>query len=79
MLVLTRKETERILIGGNVWITIIRSGSHDGRVRIGIEAPPEVDVYREEIWLQIEAERAALPKAGEVVHHEDTKGTEVTS
>lgn len=63
MLILTRKETERILIGGNVWITIIKVGSHDGRVRIGIEAPPEVPIYREEIWQAIEAERAALPKA----------------
>lgn len=47
MLVLTRKEGERIMIGDDVRITIVRVTGN--QVRIGIEAPREVPVYREEI------------------------------
>lgn len=47
MLVLSRKLGERILIGDNVVVTIVRLDRH--QVRIGIEAPSEVEVYREEI------------------------------
>lgn len=47
MLVLTRKEGERILIGDDVRITVVRVTGN--QVRIGIEAPREMPVYREEI------------------------------
>lgn len=53
MLVLTRKPNERIIIGDVVKITIVGIRS-DGGVRIGIEAPPDVDVHREEIWNRIQ-------------------------
>ena len=47
MLVLTRKLNEKLIIGSNIVITIVRI---DGlQVRIGIEAPREVTVLREEI------------------------------
>jgi len=47
MLVLSRKENERLFIGDNIVITIVRVAG--GSVRVGIEAPAEVQVQREEV------------------------------
>ena len=47
MLVLSRKPGERILIGDDIVITIVRATG--GSVRVGIEAPPDVVILREEV------------------------------
>jgi len=47
MLVLSRRENERLFIGDNVVITIVRVAG--GAVRVGIEAPKNVQVQREEV------------------------------
>jgi carbon storage regulator len=47
MLVLSRKVGERILIGENISVTVVRIAG--GAVRIGVEAPPELPVIREEL------------------------------
>ncbi|MHB1035841.1 MAG: carbon storage regulator [Pirellulales bacterium] len=47
MLVLSRKTGERILIGGGIAVTVVRISQNS--VRIGIEAPPETPILREEI------------------------------
>lgn len=47
MLVLSRKVGERVLIGDNIAVTIVRIGQ--GGVRIGIEAPTDMLVVREEL------------------------------
>ena len=47
MLVLSRREQERIRLGDSIVVTIIRVSGE--RVRIGIEAPPEVAVIRDEL------------------------------
>jgi carbon storage regulator len=47
MLVLSRREQERIKLGDSIILTIIRVSGE--RVRIGIEAPPEVLVVRDEL------------------------------
>jgi carbon storage regulator len=47
MLVMTRKVGERIVIGDNVTVTVVRIAG--GLVRIGIEAPPEYIVVRREL------------------------------
>ena len=47
MLVLSRKEKERLIIGNNIVITIVRVAG--GSVRVGIEAPADVQIQREEI------------------------------
>ncbi|HEY2147792.1 MAG TPA: carbon storage regulator [Pirellulales bacterium] len=57
MLVLSRKEGQRIVIGGSIVITIMDSRSN--RVRIGVEAPTEVPIHREEIFQRIGVERRA--------------------
>ena len=47
MLVLSRKTSERILIGDDIAITIVRIGPNS--VRIGIEAPKNMNIVREEL------------------------------
>jgi carbon storage regulator len=54
VLVLTRKAGERIQIGGDVVLEILEV--RQGQVRLGIEAPRHVRIYREEIARQIREE-----------------------
>jgi carbon storage regulator len=57
VLVLSRKVGERILIGDKIAITVVKIGH--GGVRIGVEAPTELAVVREELANELErAERA---------------------
>lgn len=58
MLVLSRKVGERIWIGDEISITVVRLTG--GGVRIGIDAPDELPVVREELKKKIEAERRQL-------------------
>ncbi len=51
MLVVSRKVGERILIGEQICVTVIKVGS--GGVRIGIQAPKEMAVVREELAEQV--------------------------
>lgn len=59
MLVLSRKKNESIVIGDNPPITITVVECREDRVRLGIVAPREVPVHREEIYQAIQA-RAAM-------------------
>ena len=54
MLVLSRKVGERILIGDNIAITVVRVAQ--GAVRIGVEAPDNLNVVREEVVIPNPAE-----------------------
>lgn len=53
MLVLTRKPQESIILGldGKIKVTVL--GVKGNQVRIGVEAPKDVDVHREEIYQRI--------------------------
>lgn len=62
MLVLTRKISESFLVGDDVKITIIDIIGGN-KVRVGIEAPQEIPVYREEIYEQIKAENQLAAKS----------------
>lgn len=55
MLVVSRKVGERVLIGDQISVTVIKVGS--GGVRIGIQAPKELAVIREELAIQIQADQ----------------------
>jgi carbon storage regulator len=61
VLVVSRKVGERILIGDKVAVTIVKISG--GAVRIGVEAPPEMAVMREELADQIELDEQALVEA----------------
>lgn len=59
MLILSRRTGESILIGDDVTITIL---SVKGKqVRIGITAPPDVSVHREEIYQRIQTDKSNTP------------------
>ena len=58
MLILTRRVGEKLVIGENVTITVL--GVKGNQIRIGIDAPPEVQVHREEIFQRILKEREEL-------------------
>jgi carbon storage regulator len=57
MLVLARKESEQIVIGEGIVLTVLRI--EHGRVRIGIEAPPDVHVVRDELLCNPRSRRRA--------------------
>ncbi len=54
MLVLTRKAGEGLVIGDDVRITILEN--KEGRIRIGIEAPRDKTIYRDEVYQRITLE-----------------------
>lgn len=51
MLVMTRKLNEKVMIGDNIVVTIVRIDPHT--VRIGIDAPDDVLIFREEVLKKI--------------------------
>lgn len=62
MLVLTRSVGERLIIGdGEITLTIL--DVRGNQVRLGIDAPKDISVHREEIYLRIQAETAAAATA----------------
>ena len=57
MLILTRKDNESLFIGDDIEITVI--GVNGNQVRIGINAPKNIDVHREEVYRRIEAQNSS--------------------
>jgi carbon storage regulator len=47
MLVLSRKTDERVLVGGCITVTVLRVGKNE--VRLGIDAPPDINIRRSEL------------------------------
>ena len=62
MLILTRRIGGTVVIGDNINITVL--GVKGNQVRLGVNAPKEVSVHREEIYQRIQFEKEAGGEAG---------------
>jgi carbon storage regulator len=63
MLILTRRIGERVTIGDNAETTVTVLGVRGSQVRLGIDAPKDISVHRDEIYQKIQAERAQKENA----------------
>jgi len=60
MLVLTRKQSQSIIIGGAIEVQVLAVTGE--KVRLGITAPDDVGIFRDEVYDRIEADRSAGPR-----------------
>ncbi len=61
MLIVTRRAGEKIMLGDDISVQVMEIVGN--QVRIGIQAPKSVPVYREEIWEAVKAENQAAADA----------------
>ncbi|HSZ08912.1 MAG TPA: carbon storage regulator CsrA [Steroidobacteraceae bacterium] len=66
MLILTRRVGETVMIGNEVTVTVL--GVKGNQVRIGVNAPKDVAVHREEIYERIKREQDQDPRMGAPVN-----------
>ena len=71
MLILSRKVDEKVVIGDDITISIIEV--RGDQVRIGIDAPKKVKVFRQEVYDAIKAENKAALKSASVIPKVDFK------
>ena len=61
MLVLTRKSNQSIMIGDEIEVSVLSIMGE--KVRIGIQAPRDIPVFRKEVYLEIQEERGSVASA----------------
>ena len=61
MLTISRRAGERILIGDDIVVEVVEVSG--GNVRLGITAPKELRIYREELWERVKQENEAAAEA----------------
>ncbi|MFL5820265.1 MAG: carbon storage regulator CsrA [Solirubrobacteraceae bacterium] len=64
MLVLTRKSNQSIMIGDDIEVSVLSVMGE--KVRLGIQAPRDIPVFRKEVYVEIQQERAQESARGEV-------------
>ena len=69
MLILTRRVGEMLMIGDEVTVTVL--GVKGNQIRIGVDAPKEVAVHREEIYQRIHQE---VEQTGSTISRENSTG-----
>ena len=65
MLILTRKDNESLFIGDDIEITVL--GVKGNQVRIGINAPKNIDVHREEVYRRIESQNSSNSSPNSII------------
>jgi carbon storage regulator len=65
MLILSRRTGESFMIGDNIRITVLNA--RGSQVRIGIDAPKETPVHREEIYLRMHSEQPSDDSTTEII------------
>lgn len=64
MLIITRRPGEKVVLGDEITVTVMEVSGQT--VRLGIDAPKELPIYREEIWEAVKRENRAAAAAGEI-------------
>lgn len=64
MLALTRKKGESLVINNNIEITVLEI--RGDQIKLGINAPKDVPIYRKEVYLQIQEENKAATEASDM-------------
>jgi carbon storage regulator len=72
VLILTRRPGERVVIGEDIFVSVMSVSGHS--VRLGIEAPGGVPIYREEIWQAVRDENRAAADADPVASQPASEG-----
>lgn len=70
MLILSRKKNESIVIDGKIEVQVIDIG--DGRVRIGVDAPKNMEIHRKEIYEKINEENEMASKSRQALRNLET-------
>ena len=71
MLVLTRKSNQSIMIGDDIEVSVLSIMGE--KVRIGIQAPRDVPVFRREVYLEIQQERRGVSEEDDEPRHSRTE------
>ncbi len=71
MLILTRRVGEALMIGETTKVVVL--GVKGGQIRLGINAPKEVQVHREEIFDKIQKEGETKPSSNDETQQQDVK------
>ena len=69
MLVLTRKKDQTLVIGDNIEITVL--DIQGDQIRLGVDAPKSIKIFRKEIYLEIQEENRNAAKRGGPVPSDD--------
>lgn len=77
MLVLSRQRDQSIIIGDNIKITVV--DIRGDKIRLGIEAPAEITVHREEVYKAIQQEKRLAEEQSAIDKPEEEKATDGAS